>query len=210
MHINFKKLLNLLATILSIAYSPRFVKGWSRLINKVFSKNISRKFNKVGNNLFIKSSASILGFTRISIGDNFQSFSRLRLEAIEDFGGIKYSPLIRIGNNVSINNDCHIAAINLIQIGNNVLIGSKVLIIDHSHGVGNLKELNVAPLDRQLFSKGPVVIGNNVWIGEGVAILPGVSIGDNSIIGANSVVCKDVPKNVIFAGNPAKKIREMN
>ena len=63
--------------------------------------------------------------------------------------------------------------------------------------------------DRPLSYK-PVVIGNNVWIGELCSVLPGVTIGENSIIGANSVVTKSIPANSIAAGNPAKVIKQFN
>ena len=60
-----------------------------------------------------------------------------------------------------------------------------------------------------MFSKGPVIIGNNVWIGSGVIILPNVTIGDNCIIGANSVVTKSFDKNSVIAGNPARLIKTL-
>ena len=62
-------------------------------------------------------------------------------------------------------------------------------------------------MKRKLISKGPVIISDNVWVGEGVVILPDVSIGKNAIIGANTVVTKDVPDNAVVAGNPAKLIK---
>lgn len=64
-------------------------------------------------------------------------------------------------------------------------------------------------LERQLVSKGEVVIGNNVWIGDKAAILAGVHIGDGAIIGANSVVAKDVPANCVVGGIPAKVLRTL-
>ena len=67
--------------------------------------------------------------------------------------------------------------------------------------------LKMAPEDRPLISKGPVVIKNNVWVGEGVAILAGVTIGENSIISTNAVVTKSVPPNVVVGGVPAKIIK---
>ena len=102
---------------------------------------------------------------------------------------------------------CHIGAINQIIIGDNVLIGSNVLITDHSHGINDDEDIDIAPSKRKLYSKGPVIIEDNVWIGENVSILPNVRIGKNSIIGANSVVLKDVPAYSIVAGNPAKVIK---
>ena len=68
---------------------------------------------------------------------------------------------------------------------------------------------DIAPDDRPLYSK-PVCIGNNVWIGENVCILLGVTIGDGCIIGANSVVNKDIPKDCIAVGSPAKVIKRFN
>lgn len=56
----------------------------------------------------------------------------------------------------------------------------------------------------------PIHIGNNVWLGAGVIVLPGVTIGDNSVVGAGSVVTKDIPANVVAVGNPCRILREIN
>mgnify|MGYP002933344774 FL=1 len=101
---------------------------------------------------------------------------------------------------MSCNYRCHIGAVNKIVIGNNVLMGSQVLIIDHAHGEGNV-DMFQAPIDRKLFSKGPIVIEDNVWIGDGVCILANVTIGCNSIIGANAVITKDIPPYSTVVGN---------
>ena len=66
--------------------------------------------------------------------------------------------------------------------------------------------MEIPPTQRPVYSKGPVIIGNNVWIGDKATILPNVSIGNGAIIAANSVVTKDVPEYCIVAGNPAKII----
>jgi acetyltransferase-like isoleucine patch superfamily enzyme len=65
-----------------------------------------------------------------------------------------------------------------------------------------------APIKRSLFSKGPVIIGDNVWIGDKATILPGVSIGNGAVIAANAVVTKDVPAYSVAAGNPARIIKQ--
>ncbi|RZL62547.1 MAG: acyltransferase, partial [Pedobacter sp.] len=114
---------------------------------------------------------------------------------------------IIIGNDVSINFDCHIACVNKISIGNNVLMASKVFITDHFHGNASKASIALPPSKRVVESKGPVIIEDNVWVGEGVAIMPNVTIGQNSIIGANAVVTKSFPANSVIAGNPAKLIK---
>ena len=170
----------------------------------VYSGYVSKNLKKSGERLYVDSSGNVMGMQYMEIADNFQAFGGLRLEAIDSYHGEGYSPIIKIGANVSINFDCHIAAINRIDIGDGTMIGSKVLIIDHSHGMGNKGDIHLAPAKRKLYSSGPITIGKNVWIGESVAILAGVSIGNNAIIGANSVISKDVPDNAITSGNPAR------
>lgn len=150
-----------------------------------------------------------IGMKNILIGDNFKAGERLKLRAFNNWEGESFNPKIIIGNNVNIETDCHISAINKVEIGDNVLIASFVFISDHSHGNINVTDLDKPPLERPLFSKGPIVIKNNVWIGEKATILSNVTIGENSVIGANSVVTKDIPPNCVACGNPAKVIKTL-
>ena len=145
----------------------------------------------------------------ISIGKGFSCLWNLRLEAWDDYQGQKYSPELIIGDNVHVNSDVHIGCINRIVIGNNVLMGSRIFIGDHSHGEINANALALPPVERPLVSKGQVIIEDNVWIGEGACILAGVTIGKNAIIGANSVVTKNIPANSVVAGIPAKVISQL-
>jgi len=149
----------------------------------------------------------IEGLQNISIGKNFSGGKNLRLQAISDYGGEKFAPSITIGNNVTVNPNCQIVAINNVTIGNNVLIASYVFISDHVHGELDYSDINIQPSNRKLCSKGPVIISDGVWIGQGVSILANIRIGKNVIIGANSVVTKDIPDNAIAAGIPAKIIK---
>lgn len=116
---------------------------------------------------------------------------------------------LQIGENVQINDYVHIAAAFSVVIEKNVLIASKVYISDINHGnyIG-IKQSNPMTIvkERDLSCK-EINIKMNVWLGENVAVLPGVTIGENSIVGANSVVTKNIPPNSIAVGNPAKVIK---
>ena len=144
------------------------------------------------------------------IGNNFSTLYNFRIEAHDNFRGKPYAPKIIIGNNVIFNSDCHIGCIDTIIIGDNVLVASRVFITDHYHGSTDGSDINTPAAHRELTSKGPVIIGDNVWIGEGVAIMPGVTIGKNCIIGANAVVVNSFPDNCVIAGVPGKLIKLMN
>lgn len=110
---------------------------------------------------------------------------------------------VHLGNNVYINFNSTFVDDAQIYIGDGTMIAPNVTIIAASH-----------PISPKLRAEGygcnkPVYIGKNVWIASNVTILPGVHIGDNSVIGAGSVVTKDIPSNVIALGNPAKILREI-
>lgn len=151
----------------------------------------------------------IRGKGGIEFGHNLTTGYGCRLESFSEDG----SKSLLFGNNVQINDYCHINALKSMRIGNNVLIASKVFITDLEHGsyIGDENDSQPSSIvkDRPLSSK-PVVIGNNVWIGELCSVLSGVTIGENSIIGANSVVTKSIPANSIAVGNPAKVIKQFN
>ena len=106
---------------------------------------------------------------------------------------------IHLEKNVFINSGCRFQDQGGIYIGENSLIGHNVLLATLNH--------NVDPYNRADIHPKPIHIGKRVWIGSGSIVLPGITIGDNSIVGAGSVVTKDIPPNAIYAGNPAKFIK---
>lgn len=106
---------------------------------------------------------------------------------------------ITVGKNVFINSCCNFQDQGGITIGDGSQIGHKVTLTTLNHGL--------TPEDRGTLYPAPIAIGKNIWIGAAATIVPGVTIGDNSIIGAGSVVTKDVPANTVVAGVPAKVIR---
>ena len=121
--------------------------------------------------------------------------------------------VLKFGENVQMNDYVHITAAKSVEIGDNVLMASKIYISDCSHGsyLGDSNDSSplTSPIDRPLSVK-PVKIENNVWLGEYVSVLPGVTIGQGTIVGANSVVSKSLPPNVIAVGSPAKPIKKFN
>ena len=114
-----------------------------------------------------------------------------------------YGCYIEIGENFYSNYNLTILDCAKVKIGDNVLFGPNVSIYTAGH-----------PLERDVRRSGleyayPITIGNDVWIGGNVVILPGVTIGDGAVIGAGSVVTKDIPPDVVAAGNPCRIIREI-
>lgn len=116
--------------------------------------------------------------------------------------GAQFSWDLSIGDNSGIGVDSLISF--GVTIGNDVMMGPECMIFTNNHGM----ERRDVPMWKQRSSDiKPVVIGNDVWIGARVIILPGVHVGDGAVIGAGSVVTKDVPPYGIVAGNPARLIR---
>lgn len=152
---------------------------------------------------------TLIGPQFITFGNGCYIGPHSRIEAWSRYGGQVFEPSIVFGNRVRINSRCHIGAISRIEVGDDTLMGSGVFISDHSHGRICAEEAEIAPNDRDLYSKGSVVIGDKVWIGENVVIMPGVTVGRCSIIGAMSVVTHDVPPFSVVAGNPARVIKTL-
>lgn len=119
-------------------------------------------------------------------------------------------PCLKIGNNCDFGAFNHISCANKIIIGDNCLTGKWVTIIDNSHGDTDYDTLLIPPARRQITTKGPVIIGENVWLGDKVTVLPGITIGDGAVVAANTVVTKDVPPYSVVGGNPAKVLKERN
>ena len=167
------------------------------------------QFKSFGTGAFVTKLANLSHPERISIGDNVQLGKQGVLEVFPKFKEDNYPEAeIIIGANAVIGDYFHIGAIQKLQIGQNVLIGRYVLINDHSHGDLADSKNGIPPVDRTLKSKGRITIKDNVWIGDNAAILSGVTIGEGAIVGANSVVTKDVPPYTVVGGVPAQVIKQ--
>ena len=151
----------------------------------------------------------IRGKKYIQVSKGFTTGVGCRIEAYPETD----KKVLFFGENFQMNDYVHITAKESVKIGNNVLLASKIYISDCSHGSysgdENDSHPDSIPHDRPLSSK-PVVIEDNVWLGEFVSVLPGVTIGKGSIVGANSVVSKNLPPYVIAVGTPAKPIKKFN
>ncbi|WP_067177455.1 DapH/DapD/GlmU-related protein [Sulfurospirillum sp. UCH001] len=168
----------------------------------IFNLIFKKYFKTFGKKSYIIKPLRIQGPEFISIGNNvaINSFSWLGVLRQDTI------PNLKILDGVYIGNFCHIDCIDEIIIGENTLIADKVYIGDNAHGYG---KNNIPIINQKLIYKGKVNIGKNCWIGENVSILS-VTIGDNCVIGAGSVVTKDIPNNSVAVGNPAKVIRFIN
>lgn len=130
--------------------------------------------------------------TESKVDDSFRCFLPFYTEC-----GIN----IKLGKNVFINSGCCFQDHAGIEIGEGTLIGHQVVIATINHAQDPVSRADMFPK--------PVKIGKNVWIGAHATILPGVTIGDNAIIAAGAVVTKDVEKNAVAGGVPAKKIKDI-
>jgi acetyltransferase-like isoleucine patch superfamily enzyme len=146
-----------------------------------------KRFYYAGEQLLVTGRIIVLG--KVSVGDSVMLESGTRLMALEN-GAIKMGSHIYVAA-------ATISSTISIELGNDVVISPQALIIDHD-GYG---------LDGNPAVEKPVKIGNHVWIGVRATVLKGVTVGDNSVVGAAAVVTKDVEPNTIVAGNPARKIR---
>lgn len=114
-----------------------------------------------------------------------------------------YGYQIHVGARTFVNFGAVLLDVATITIGEDVQVGPNVQFLTPTHPLD--PEVRRAKLE----AAEPITIGDNVWLGGGVIILPGVSIGENSVVGAGSVVTKDLPPNVVAVGNPARVIRQL-
>lgn len=141
----------------------------------------------------------------IHVGDHFHAFATAAQPlslAVNPYDGGMGEGEIVIGNYCIVSSGARIRSACSIRIGDNTMLAERCLITDADwHD----------PYQR-IFpgKKAPVRLGNNVWIGDSVTITKGVTIGDNSIVGAASVVTRDIPENSIAAGNPARVVGELD
>ncbi|KRL85686.1 maltose O-acetyltransferase [Ligilactobacillus apodemi DSM 16634 = JCM 16172] len=117
---------------------------------------------------------------------------------------VDYGRHVSVGDNFYANFDCIFLDVNRITIGDNVMFGPRVGLYTAGHPLDS-KVRNEDQLEFGL----PITIKDNVWLGGNVCVLPGVTIGENSVIGTGAVVTKDIPANSVAVGNPAKVVKTL-
>jgi acetyltransferase-like isoleucine patch superfamily enzyme len=147
--------------------------------------------NTVYNNLKIGISNQFIIYPKvkkISLGNNLNFRNYIHII-------VQNNAELVIENNVFLNNFCSINCLEKIEIGENTLFGENVKLYDHNHAYQTEPNFTISHSD---FNTSPIKIGKNCWLGSNVTILKGVTIGDNSIIGAGCVIYKDIPTNSVI------------
>ena len=126
-----------------------------------------------------------------------------RIELVTQYEGRTFEPELIIGENTSFEQGCHITCAQRIEIGTGVAITERVGIFDILHGYETIG----IPIRQQPLRTAPVKIGDNTLVGMGAVIQPGVTIGRHCVIGANSVVTREIPDYSVAVGAPARVIR---
>jgi len=160
-------------------------------------------FGHIGQKSKIFKPLRLINPQNVYIGDGVRIYKHSRIETIESWGKKKYTPKIKIGNNTSIEQRLHLTCASEVEIGENVVILADVMITDINH---KYSEINKNVMLQDLDVK-ETRIGNHCFIGMGARIMAGSKLGDNCIVGANSVVIGEFQGYCVLAGSPAVIIK---
>lgn len=177
----------------------------NRLFTLIYSWVNKFRFHYWGKHSTIEYSAKLIAPYLIDVGSNVNISEYAWLNAKDDRGD--QNPTLKIGNGTSIGRFVQINCWQDVIIEDNVLIADRVFISDADH---KFHDLSVPIKNQGDYFKGAVRLKVGCWIGIGAVILPGVTVGKNAIIGANSVIRNDVPDFAVVSGNPAKIIKYLD
>lgn len=141
---------------------------------------------------------------RVHVGDHVRVLAGAALSLVEDYGGVKFDPVLYIGDGVMIGTDLLLHCAGRIDIGNRVAIATRVYIGDSFR---DYEDPTLPPRQMPMADPEPIRICDDVFIGAGSAIQPGVTIGERAIVSVGSVVTRDVPPRAVVLGNPARIVR---
>jgi len=183
----------------------RVVRKFVNLYKKTEGEWLCTQLGKCGKNVKINA-PNIVGHPElIEIGDDTVILDGVRLQSYPEL--VKKKPVIKIGKRCFLGFRLCILAGDDVIIGDDVLMASDITLCAHNHGIN--PELSIPYMSQELICK-PILVGDNCWIGDKVIIVAGVSIGKGSVIGAGSVVTKDIPDHCLAVGIPAKVIKKYN
>ncbi len=171
-----------------------------RLKTRLFYK---RFFKEIGEGSIIKRPLKVNGSKNIILKERVKinNGTWILSEKLTE-----YEPKLSFDDNAIIGNFNHIICVNKILIGKNVLTADRVYITDNYHGY---EDVNIPIMYQPIKSKGEVIIGDNTWIGDNASIIS-CKVGKHCVIGANSVVNKDIPDYSVAVGSPAKVVKRYN
>jgi acetyltransferase-like isoleucine patch superfamily enzyme len=179
-------------------------RGWTRVSGKVFSVLVSGGFARFGRKTTLRLPLRLDGEERIAVGEHVFIGPNSWLQTLAD--GQNHSIAIYIGSGTSAVGSCTISAVRNVILEENVLLAANVYISDHIHKYSDTE----LPVMHQGVDKiQPVLIKRGAWLGQNVVVCPGVTIGRGSVIGANSVVVKDIPDFSVAVGAPARVVKSI-
>jgi acetyltransferase-like isoleucine patch superfamily enzyme len=159
---------------------------------------------KLGSNSHFAEPYVIRSPHRVHVGDDVSVARGAFLSLVEEFGGERFDPVVRIGNGCSIGTDLLLHCAGEIDIGKHVAISARAYIGDSFR---DYEDPTVVPLEMPMAKPEAVRICDGAYLGTGSAVLPGVTVGERAIISAGSVVTRDVPARTVVSGNPARVVR---
>ena len=194
--------------------------GWMMIRGKIFSFG----HKKIAKNVFIGKKVKVIERKQLTLGQKTKLQEGVYIDAlsqdgvsigdgvvigrntrIECTGGLQsIGKGVRIGSRTTFGNDCMFGAAGGIEIGDDVVAGQFIRFHSENHNFDDTTKL----IREQGVTHKGIKIGNNCWIGAGVVFLDGAELGDGCVIGANTVVTKKFPSNVVIAGIPAKILKE--
>ncbi len=181
------------------------------ILNKTKKDCIHRKNEKqfavFGKSSLVEKPLYVRKLKYVSIGNNTQIKAGSRIQCDDNYRGQMLKPCLQIGDRCGIGYHFTAFVYDNIEIGNDVSIADNVMLTSENHGIN--PEGNV-PFGLQPLTTAPIRIGDWVWLAKNVCVMPGVTIGERTVIGANSVVTHDIPPYSIAVGAPAKVIKKWN
>jgi acetyltransferase-like isoleucine patch superfamily enzyme len=174
------------------------------IINKIKADTLLAKFKSAGSECRLEWPLKVHGAEYITLGDHVTISWNGWLYGVNQYLDQKFTPEIIIGDATYIGNNCHIVACNRIRIGRDVMIADRCYLSDNLH---DYQDISRPIRDNVIRVPGEINIGDSSWLGDNVCVFGDVTIGKHCVIGANSVVTKDIPDYCVAVGTPARIVK---